>query len=237
MIPLLVECELDAAPLGRRPWYLDALLYWAIGERLGDAHPSGRADPAEVIAACDAGALPLARVDTSAGWWWAASAVWPQGREQMVHAHRRPPIELYRDLTAARSVNVASGPDKALRIPVYRQLDQRRLRWSCIGDEDAVRALVERIPALGSRRTQGHGLVRPGSWRVRPDRSGPALAAYAREVRLRHIPIALAPSALVPGARVARRALPLRPPYHGRGEAPDAPPCPAIACVQIAEVA
>lgn len=235
MIPLTVEADMASAIAGRVPLYLDAALLWAFGAECGARREDGF-EAHDVVMRLAEGpeGLPLARIEGAGSWWWAASACPPWGREARDHRHRRPPLELYADLTRATSVNVATGPDKALRIPVFRQIDQMRLRWTAVGDVERIRALLERVHAVGARTTQGYGEVR--SWSVQP--GGPALADYASDLRLRHLPSDLDVELHVPGARVSTRRLPLRPPYYGRGgpEWRDAPPCPPVDCWQVIEL-
>lgn len=206
MTPLTVTAELLSAPIADRPLYLDALLWAAVAERAGRSAPAGWAELP------DERDLPLARVETPHGWWWAASAVVPSGPEAVGHLNRVPLVEEAGRWTPARSLNQGAGPDKRIRRPYYSRPGMRVLSWTCVGDPAAVGSLLALVPAVGSLRGHGHGWVR--RWEVA--RGGPELAAYATDVRLRHLPAEL--QVRLDGA-VARRQLPLRPPYHRRREA------------------
>lgn len=201
--PLTVTARLMTPPACDRALFLDALLYAAVGETLGREAPGGWADVPEDPA------LPLARVETPAGWWWAASAVTPWGPEAQAHTNRVPALEAYDRWTSARSVNVAAGPDKRLRVPHYYRPAMTTLRWTCVGDYAGVRALLPLV--LGVGRLRGHGYGWVAEWRV--ERGGPSADAYATDLGLRHIPAAL--DVRLP-ARASRRQIPLRPPYHDR---------------------
>jgi hypothetical protein len=211
VIPLTVTAILDTAPVVDRPLYLDALLLAAIGERMGADRPDGWAAEADVIAA----SLPLARVESPYGWWWAASAVTPRGPEAPGHLNRVPLVEEAGRWTAQRSLNQAAGPDKRLRKPYYSRPAMLSLTWTCVGEPREVAELLTRIAGVGALRGHGHGWVR--GWTVEP--GGPPLAAYASDVTLRHLPAELRVRL---DGDVARRQIPLRPPYHRRR---DAVPC------------
>lgn len=206
MIALTVTAELASAPVVTTPLRFDGLLWAAWHARLSVQTGQDWPDPVP-----DA-PLPLARVETPHGWWWAASAVAPTGPESMHHAHRRPAIGELLDWSAARSVNIAAGPDKALRIPHYRRIAMLSLTWTCVGDRAGVADLLGYVPGVGGQRTQGHGWVR--RWTVGP--AGPGLDAYRTDVRLRPLPVEAVDT--LPD-RVSRRMVPLRPPYYDRAAA------------------
>lgn len=91
MIPLTVTAHLHTPPIVREPILLDGVLTGALGISLGAERDDGWAEPEVVYAS----PLPLARVETPAGWWYAASQATPHGPEQTHHAHRRMPAEHY----------------------------------------------------------------------------------------------------------------------------------------------
>lgn len=206
MVPLTVTAHLASPPVVDRPVYLDGVLLAGLGAMVGDV------DDAAVVAFAESGGLPLARVDTPHGWWWAASAVQPWGREERDHLNRVPLVEEAGRWTTARSVTQGSGPDKRLRVPHYSRPAMLRLAWACVGDPEAVGRLLARVPSVGRLTTHGHGWVT--RWVV--ERGGPPLDAYASSVALRHLPVEVA--ADLPDT-VSRRLLPLRPPYHARRNA------------------
>lgn len=216
MTPLTITARLASPPVVTGPLLLDGILVAGMGSLLGSREPSGWAGAEEVYAA----PLPLARVEAPSGWWYAASQATPHGPERMSYMHRRPPGMMALRWTSRASLNHASGPDKALRIPQYRRSAMLRIRWTCVGDRDGVARLLERVPSVGKYTAHGHGWVL--RWEV--DTGGPPLEAYGRELDLRHLPV----DQVVPGAgRVTRRLIPLTPPYHQRAR--------AVPCWQIVE--
>jgi len=124
--------------------------------------------------------------------------------------------------TEAKTLNQASGPDKALRVPHFYRSAWLSPTWTCVGDLYEVAFLLAHVGGLGKRVTDGWGWV--DRWEI--VRGGPELARYASDVSLRHIPVDLAP---VLPARVARRRIALRPPYYDR--------CNAVPCFQVPETA
>lgn len=214
MIPLLVTATLRTPPIfGHRsgPLLLDAPLIFGLGCEMGAAHPSGLVAADDVIAASDAGEMPLARVEWGSGLWgWACSQVTPWGEEAVQHLHRRAPLSDYERWTKARSVNVGAGPDKALRVPHYRRIEMLRLRWRCIGDPERIRALLAPVAGVGKLVGAGNGAV--ASWEVEDDPDPIPLSQYAHDVQIRPVPLAAVP---VPDAPAfARHDMPLRAPYH-----------------------
>lgn len=221
MIPLTITAHLRTPPVLAGPMLLDGLLYAGLGAELGASAPGGWAAREDVDAAAQD--LPLARVEVGGAWWWAASQATLHGEEQRAHLHRRVSYEMLEDWTSARSVTISAGPDKLLRRPVYIRTEMRRLTWTCVGDPSRVSQLLARVPSVGKYGTHGHGWIE--RWSVR--RGGPRLDAYARDLRLRHLPVEVL--AEVPRGRLSRRRLPLTPPYWERRRSVDV--------LQIREVA
>lgn len=211
MTPLTVRAHLDTPPVLDRPLYLDALLQAGLGEAMGRGREDGWEDP-EVVQGAP---LPLARVETPHGWWWAASHVLPAGPEQQGHLNRVPLVEEYARWTDARSVSHGSGPDKRLRVPFYYRPGMLLLEWTCVGDLRQVARVLAHVPGVGRLRGHGHGWVR--RWEVVP--GGPSLEDYGHDLALRHLPAEM--RVTLPRA-VMRRHMPLRPPYYQRR---DAVPC------------
>jgi CRISPR type IV-associated protein Csf3 len=205
MVPFAVTAELATAPVVTGPLMLDGLLLFGIGAEMGRLHPSGIVAPEDVIAQ----PLPLARVEVDDLWWWAASQATPRGREEQGHLHRRTPFDLAARWTSAGAINQAAGPDKMLRVPFYRRVEMLRITWTGVGDPQRVGELLKHVNSVGKLRTQGHGLVR--SWTVATD--GPPLETYARDIRLRHLPVA-AVRTIPPRTSASYRLMPLRAPYY-----------------------
>lgn len=218
--PLTVTAYLSGPPVLSAPLLLDGILYGMLGREL--YLEQGWCDDEALRAVAD-DRMPLARVETAHGWWWAASAVPPWGPEASVYLHRRPPTEMYLRLTDKRSVGI-QGPDKPLRIPKYYRPAMRELRWTCVGDRDRIVQLLGHSTAIGDDRAHGHGHVT--RWDV--SRGGPPLEDYARDLRLRHLPVEAADPSPEVGRWVTRRRVPLRPPYWDRAA--------GVTCWQIPSV-
>jgi len=209
--PFTVTAHLASPAVATSPLLLDGILYYGVGSQMGREAGGCWVDPIDVYAS----ALPLEIVETPAGWWWAASQALPVGTEGKTHTHRRTSPALLADWTSERSLNRATGPDKSLRTPVFYRWQWRTIRWTAVGDPEAVGRLLAHVPAVGARTTQGWGRVI--SWDI--ESGGPPLEAYAKDLSLRHLPV----GATRPDRRqVSRRNIPLRPPYRNRA---DAVPC------------
>ncbi len=234
MIPLQVTAILTSAaiPAGG-PILLDGILSAGLGGEMGSQRADKWADPAEVAEVIHSGSLPLARVEVGQDWWYCASQANPTGREELRHLHKRIPQNLLERYTTARNINIATGPDKSLRLPQYLRPEWMAPTWTCVGDPDRIASLLWRVAGLGKMTTHGNGWVR--EWRLStghivtpflgithgPAQSLdlPAPSEYARNLDLRHLPVEAVPS--LPTGRLQRRTLPLRPPYH-TGHDPDA---------------
>lgn len=208
MIPLTISAHLHTPPIVREPILFDGVLMGGTGAALGASCPDGWADAEDVYAT----PLPLARVETAAGWWYAASQATPQGPEQTVHAHCRMPAEHYVRWTSERGTNFAAGPDKGLRTRLFTRPAMLAIRWTCVGDRAEIARLLTYVPGVGNRVTHGWGQV--ARWEVQE--GGPGPEAYATDVRLRHLPLATIPAPNVV-ASIARKRL--TPPYWRRDEA------------------
>lgn len=209
--PFTVLAHLASPPVLAHPLMLDALLLAGLGAEMGAAHPSGWAEEAQVLEAV----LPLAQVRHPSGlWWYAASQITPHGKEQRDHLNRVPPIRVGARWTSARSLNVASGPDKRMRKPFFYRPGMLRLEWTGVGDRGRVASLLSRVPGVGSQVAHGHGWVR--RWEI--SEGGPDLEAYRDDVAMRHLPEQVSVD-MMGGGHISRRAVPLRPPYWLRRKA------------------
>lgn len=216
MEPLTITAHMGSAIVPGGPLFLDGILLFALGVEMGRAAPGGWEDARLV----ESQPLPLARVETKHGWWYAASQATPVGPEAVTYAHKRPMAELAEVYCSDRSLNQAAGPDKALRIPLYRRIGWLGLQWTCVGDLERVAELLAGVWGLGRRVGHGYGWV----WRWSVARGGPSVEQYAEDLALRHLPCALEP----PVSRGAvLRQIPLTPPYHQRER--------AVACWQVPE--
>lgn len=210
MTPLRVVAHLASPAILRDPPLLDGLLLAGEAARVAAERPLS-------LAEAEALPLPLARVETSNGWWWAASQASLSGPESLAHASRRPGIDLHSRLTRGRSLNVVSGPDKMLRVPLYYRPGMLRITWSCVGDLAGVARALSRVGGVGHRRTHGWGWVR--RWEVEEDSDGPDFESYATDISVRHLPVDAVGG--LPDGRVVRRRLPLTPPYWQGARAVD----------------
>lgn len=205
MIPITITAHLHTPPVIREPVLFDGVLLGGLGASMGAGDPSGWVDP-EIV--CSHG-LPLARVETTAGWWYAASQATPYGPEQTHHTHRRMPAEHYQRWTGERSTTFSAGPDKGLRVRLFTRPSMLAIRWTCVGDPAVIRRLLTFVGGIGNRTTHGWGQV--ARWEVAE--GGPGLDAYRQDVALRHLPADL--ELLVPGdAMIAPKRL--VPPYWRR---------------------
>lgn len=207
MTPLTITAFMGSSPMLKEPPRIDAVLYFATGRRLGFASPDRIVPQSEV----DATPLPLARVETASGWWYAASQATPWGTEEPVYTHKRAPLQQAVMWTTQKSINVAAGPDKSLRKRSYCRPEMMDIRWHCVGDKAEICALLAIVPGIGAQTTHGYGWVR--DWRV--EDGGPPLEAYRSSVDLRHIPVAEIGRFPTDGAFTVRQ-MPLRPPYWSR---------------------
>lgn len=219
MRPLRVTMRLRTPPVLPYPMMLDALLVYGQGARMGAA--AGVLVPWEEV---DAAGLPLARVEGPAGWWWACSQVTPHGEERPVRKNYRPTIEAQARWTSEKRVNVASGPDKALRTQHYARIGMLRMEWTCIGDRGEVEALLSWCACVGKLGTDGWGAIH--RLEVVEDDTAPPLSAYASDVTIRHLPVEAVRGMPPETAQVTRRSVPLRAPYYRTDLAP-------VPCMQV----
>lgn len=244
MIPLQVIAELNSPciPAGGH-LLLDGILIAGLGGKMGASEPGKWASPEVVFGTSEQGGLPLARVAVGDLWWYAASQAIPIGREELRHLHKRLPQTQYERFTTAKVANIATGPDKSLRLPQYIRPDWMTVTWTCVGDPARLADLLWRVGYVGKMGTHGNGWVR--QWRlssghvVQPLRwqgmaeaweaDAPEADAYARDLSLRHLPVSVAQT--LPKGRAMMRRMPLRPPYH-TGYDPDA--TRNVGCWQLA---
>ena len=211
MRPLQVTAVLAQPAVLKVPPVLDGLLLAGVAQLACRDLPGGimPLEEADVLP------LPLARVETPVGWWWAASQATLWGREAVSWAHRRHAGNLAELLDGVKTIDTGAGPDKSLRVPLYARVEMMQVTWTCIGDPDAVAAALSYIDGIGARRTHGWGWVR--QWMVDDDPKQLQLEDYATRPDLRHIPIGALDT--LPKGRVRLSQVPLRPPYHHIGAA------------------
>jgi hypothetical protein len=248
VIPLQVIAELSSPciPAGGH-LLLDGILLAGLGGKMGASEPGKWADPLSILAATEAGGLPLARVEGAGTWWYAASQAIPMGREELRHLHKRLPQTQYERFTTAKVANIATGPDKSLRLPQYIRPDWMTIAWTCVGDPTRLADLLWRVGYVGKMGTHGNGWVKqwrlssghcvePFRWQGRCDPweiVAPEADAYGRDLSLRHLPTTVAQT--MPKGRVLRRRMPLRPPYHTGWDADATRNVPCWQIVGVAE--
>lgn len=234
MIPLEVVAHLNSPCIpAYGPILLDGVVAAGLGGELGSQEPGKWAGPDRVSKQIEAGHLPFARIEAGVDWWYAAGQASPQGPEQLRHLHKRIAQGHLERYTEAKSVNIATGVDKSLRLPQYLRPEWLTIRWVCIGDPERLQALLWRVGGVGKTTTHGNGWVRrwelscglaaePFRWRGACDPweiVAPSERAFAEDLTLRHLPVEAVQH--FPSMRLQRRMMPLRPPYH-TGHDPDA---------------
>jgi hypothetical protein len=196
-----------------------------MASELGCQAPGRWADYADVRAVIESGGLPFARVEEDKDWWYAASQAVPQGPEVLRHLHKRPAQRQLEQFTTARSVNIATGPDKSLRIPQYLRASWLVIQWQAmVTDPDLLARWLFRVGGLGKMITHGNGWIKEWSLST-GHRIVPLTRIYKgesyevgavlddfRTVSRRHIPARALTS--IPPKRTLLRRIPLRPPYH-----------------------
>lgn len=214
MVPFRVRWRLDRPMVATdRPIALDGLIAWARVEEEKAARPQAGDDDL-ARAAQD---LPLARFGDGDDWVWRASwlhaaprlektsSFWT--RKTDVAAFARDIAHGGRGVFAPKrflgAINLGSGPLK-----LYAQRDV--VQWMefveawGVGDPDRVRALLERVTALGPKRRNSYGRIRRMLVEPFPD--------AARLWRWRPLPVGGAGDAKGYAMAVDR----LRPPYWDR---------------------
>lgn len=129
----------------------------------------------------------------------ASAEEWPEdARRRSGHLTRRRDPDDLDHLT--RPIQTASGPDRdvMLRFPV---VEAATVSWVAVGDRSGVVSLLKRVPAIGSIRRHGYGVVL--GWDVEVVRGAdPASVLVSRGVARRHLPASWceAPQAVTVGA-------------------------------------
>lgn len=202
---LTIRAHLASPMIATHPLLFDGILYFGVGRLKGREQEGVWIDPKQVYKT----PLPLAKVETHAGWWWAASQAMPIGGERSAFMHRRTSPAMLADWTNEKSLNRSTGPDKSLRTPIYYRWRGRFVEWTCVGEPLMVGVLLAQISSIGAKVTHGWGRIE--RWEVLF--KGPSLKEYRSNLYLRHLPVNLGPAN---DRRASRNTLPLRPPYHNR---------------------
>lgn len=165
MKPLRVEFEL-VGPIGRpaRPIHLDSLIAHQLVRR--DLPPD--ADIPSIRQRIDN--LPLQRADIGGDWVWMASSLafeWttPPTQEFAVRAVRAPIIAefqlagLFTNRRPETKIDTSRGTFKAATYAHEMQWAKKAIAF-CLGDENEISDLLQRIESIGARRRLGGGQVR-----------------------------------------------------------------------------
>lgn len=102
------------------------------------------------------------------------------------HIHRPPVARQLEQFTTLRQIDTGSEPNKQLRKPKIGAL-WREMRWWCIGDADAIRALLLDVRRLGHRRAHGRGEVT--RWTVEPCATWDGFPVMREGKPLRNLPL------------------------------------------------
>ena len=171
--PMVVTAELAAGLAHTGPWgiALDGLLASVMWEQTkanliaSGAYDTRVRDQSEVPDLD----LPLARCHRDPGMWhWAATFSLPRDASDTPEvswwtgAYDARDTELVAS-RMTRRVDRSSGPYRTRRMPLLVTLCPR-VTWRAVGDTQAVADLLEDIPAIGKKRSAGHGHVL--SWTV-----------------------------------------------------------------------
>lgn len=170
MIPLRVTATMATGIAHSLPWgiALDGILAAAIWQ---DLKPENNCTPALDVDDPPDLDLPLARCTPATGpWHWAATCSWPDPAPTHPDVHywtSRVDHRHLEHLTPAlpKVISDRQGRWKAHRMPLITY-PCRSLTWTAVGDPDAVRTLLNHIPAIGKKRSQGEGQVL--AWDVAP---------------------------------------------------------------------
>lgn len=179
MVALEVRARLAAGIAQAAPWgvALDGLLaseLWA--DRKAAARDADELLPGLTeVEEPEELSLPLARCTRAGGLWhWAATCAHPEPRPDLPPEIRywigRTDHRTLEQLTPGLPATVSDrqGRYRARRMPLL-VTTCASLVWRAIGDPDAIHAILQDIPAIGKKRSQGEGHVL--SWEVttRPD--------------------------------------------------------------------
>lgn len=203
MIPLRVRAHLRGQiALPKGPPALDSLLIALTCERDGIEPPAtpqlARRDIEIPIAKEPAGRFHLA-----------SFGVFVPERFENRFVNRRFPIDVAQDWgeRALRRVQINSGLNKSFRVPMETMhVAGDVVLWFCVGEPEAVRALLSFCTSLGKRRGVGIGRVR--AWEVEPIEPWEGFPCVYKGQALRPLPVDW-PGLVAP--RTAMRVL--SPPY------------------------
>lgn len=166
MIPLHVTAHLLETVSLRSPLHLDALLTWAAS--IEEQRPSPISG--EPLARIE---IPIQR-DQSDRFWLCSQGFCGVERSETRYKNMRAPWHEQARLGngKVKRIDITSGIDKGMRFPYEVQhLTGNKIEWWCLGDRDAILALLSRVRYVGRFRGSGKGKLdfyRREPWTVEP---------------------------------------------------------------------
>lgn len=141
---------------------LDGILaYWQLRRADPDGFLTrqGRSDLMEPV-----DDLPLYKIHYDALWWYACSSpIYELAQQHRAYFHRRFDDQHERFLPdGVKTVLTAAGPMKCYRKSVLFRVT-KEVSWHCVGDEAAIRVLLDHCHHIGGKPAQGYGRVK--RWR------------------------------------------------------------------------
>lgn len=155
--PLLVTVHLRGAVTGAP--MLDGLLAFVVAERAGLVAGFGPLQDVEI---------PIER-EPGGRFHLATSPLVAWERHELRYVNRKFPIAEAQAFAAPslRRVNIGHGACRSYRIPGNVSFAEGdAIHWYCVGDAEAIRALLASVTHLGKRRAVGRGAV--ARWEVAP---------------------------------------------------------------------
>jgi len=187
---------------------LDGPLAWAFFDALPDAERDAL-PPLNGPDAVDFD-LPLAKWVGGGTWgWrcsWACADIRAEGRAEI---RKRTISDEAAAWSDARRMDTSAGRFKPADL-AYPSIIAPAITWYCVGDLDAVRALLSRVHSIGKATNKGYGRIM--RWEVEPHAADLSLA-YDGEL-MRALPPSVAEPILSDPSRYTPRPHGIRPPYH-----------------------
>lgn len=187
---------------------LDGPLAWAFF----DALPDDVRDALPSLSGAEAVDfdLPLAKWVGGGTWGWRCSWACMDVRgETRAEIRKRTVSDEAAQWSAAKAINTSAGRYKPCDL-AYPALIAPVITWYAVGDLDAVRALCDRIPAVGKSVNKGYGKIL--RWEVEPHPADISLS-YDGEI-MRALPPEMARPLVKDPDAYTPRAHGVRAPYH-----------------------
>lgn len=164
--PLRVTAHLAPTGIICDEWLpLDALIrYQAFRDAYGARDASLPGGEGEATPDLPPRAMPLAKRNVGATWYYACSFAMPQpwwraeGRDHWNKRLDQDALWLLDPATAPDKVIVEKGRYRAYHMPVFYRLAER-IEWYCVGDAERLRYLLSTLTHIGKKPSQGWGRV------------------------------------------------------------------------------